>query len=1225
MEIPSAYIPMDRRQALARGESLPDRTRGTALYADISGFTPLTEELVRSLGPQRGAEELTRHLNAVYDALITELHNYAGSVVSFNGDAILCWFDGDDGARATACALAMQKAMEQFTNVSIPSGGSVSLGMKTSVASGPARRFLVGNPQIQIRDVLAGAILDRLAATDHQTERGEVVLDASTVALLRQKVKIASWRLDDRTGQRYSLVDSLVLPVEATPWPPIPPQAVSDDQIRLWLMPPVYERLASGQGEFLAELRPAVALFLHFGGIDYDADAQAGAKLDEFVGLVQRILLKYDACLLHVSIGDKGSHLSAAFGAPLAHEDDAARAVSAALELRTEIPSLKFITHIQIGISQGRMRTGAYGGAMSRTYGVLGDDVNLAARLMQAAAPGQIMVSKVVHQATGDNFMWEDLPDIRVKGKAEPVSIFGLTGSKQRRATRLQAPRYALPMVGRTSELALIQSKIQLVLKGQGQIIGVTAEAGMGKSRLVAEAIGVARDWQLIGYDGECQSYGTNTDYLVWRSIWQQFFDLDVSAPLEEQARLLSAQLAAIDAALVPRLPLLGPVLNIPLPDNDLTRSFDAKLRKSSLEALLVDCVRARAKRTPLLLVLEDCHWLDPLSHDLLEVIGRAIATLPVLLMMAYRPPELERLQAPRVSQLPHFTEVRLTEFTPQEAERLIHLKLERFFGAHVDAPRALIERTTARAQGNPFYVEELLNYYQDRGIDPHDVHALEQLDLPTSLHSLILSRVDQLTESQKITLKLASVIGRLFRAAMLWGAYSQLGDAQRVKSDLALLNRLDLMVLEGEPELTYLFKHIITQEVAYESLPYATRALLHDQIAQYIERVYAGALEQYVDLLAYHYGRSENEAKKREYFLRAGEAAQAHYSNAAAIDYYERVLPLVPGDQQISVRLRLGQVLELVGRWTDAVEAYQRALDQAEQLGDRQAQARCHTAAGELFRKRSHYDEASHRLERAREIFEELNDAAGVGQVLHYAGSLSAHRGDLAAARTLYELSLSIRRELGDQPQIASLLSNLAIVARSQGNYSLARTLTEESLEIRRTLGDRRGIAVSLNNLGNVALDQEDYTGARAHLEEAVALQREVGDRSYIANALDNLGNVARAQGDYAAARALYAESLTISHEVGEKWLMAYLFEDMGCLAATLKQPERALRLVGAASALREAIGAPLTAVERDKLERLLAPARHNLDEAAQSAALTTGKSLTLEEATAFALEPLN
>jgi tetratricopeptide (TPR) repeat protein len=811
---------------------------------------------------------------------------------------------------------------------------------------------------------------------------------------------------------------------------------------------------------------------------------------------------------------------------------------------------------------------------------------------------------------------------LKVKGKAAPVVVFGLIGPKARHTVHLQAPQYSLPIVGREAELALIEEKLGQVLSGQGQVIGISAEAGVGKSRLVAEVVRIASDWGVIGYGGECQSYGTNTSYLAWHSIWRGFFDLDPAWPLEDQVGSLEAQLAQIDPALVPRLPLLGAALNLSISDNELTSTFDSKLRKVSLEALLVDCLRARAREGPLLIVLEDCHWLDPLSHDLLEVIARAVADLPVLLVMAYRPPELERLQAPRVSQLPYFTELGLADFAPHEAEQLIGLKLRQFVGPQAEVPRGLVERITERAEGNPFYIEELVNYLQDRGVAPDDTQAMEQLDLPSSLHSLILSRMDQLTEHQKTTLKVASVIGRLFRAAMLWGVYPQLGEAEQVKADLEVLNRMELTPLDApEPELVYLFKHVITQEVAYETLPYATRAMLHEQIGGFIERSYADSLDQYTDLLAFHYDRSQNQAKKREYMLKAGETAQAGYANEAARDYYRRVLPLLNPKEQVTVTLRLGQVLELVGEWDEAGELYRDALAQAEGLGDRAAQAGCQTATGELFRKRGEYDDASLWLARARAGFEELDDETGVGQVLHYMGTLAAQQGDLDKARALYQDSLLIRYRLVDKANIANLLNNLGIVARSQGNYEMARAIHEEALRIRRGLGDRRAIAVSLNNLGNVALDEGGYSEARSRLEEAVALQREVGDRAYIANALNNLGNVARAQGDYGAAYSLYHESLIIAQELGIAWDIAYLLEDMGGLAALQGEAQRALRLVGAASALREASGQPRSSAEQDKLEQLLEPTRHELGEVAQVSAREDGRAMSLEQAIAYAL----
>ncbi len=877
--------------------------------------------------------------------------------------------------------------------------------------------------------------------------------------------------------------------MDIDPWPQLKSDALSDDQIRPWLLPPVYERLTSGMGDFLTEIRPTVALFLRFSGIDYDGDADSHSKLNVYIQEVQRILAQYNSYMLQLTIGDKGSSFYVSFGAPLAYEDDAIRAVSAALDLRDL--RLEFITDVQIGISQGRTRTGAYGSITRRTYGALGDDVNMAARLMQNAPPSQALVNLSVYKATGNNFTWEEIPPLQVKGKSKPVTVFRLISRLERHNIRLHEPKYALPMVGRKAELALIEQKLDLAQLGHGQIVGITAEAGMGKSRLMAEVIRLAREREVLGYGGECQSYGTNTSYLVWQSIWRGFFNLTPAWSTAEQIEALERQLSQIDPSLLPRLPLLGAVLNLQIPDNELTGSFNAKLRKESLESLLVDCLNKRAQEMQILLVLEDCHWLDPVSHDLLEVIGRAIADLPVLIVLAYRPPQLDRIMAPRVNQLIYFSEIALTDLPAGEIEQLLSFKLGQVYGEETNLPKALIEQISIRAEGNPFYIEELLNYLHDRNIDPQQPEALEQIDLPDSLYSLILSRIDQLSENQKTLLKVASVIGRLFRAAMLWGVYNQFGDRERVRDDLETLSDLDLTPLDTpEPELAYLFKHILTQEVAYETLPFATRAMLHDQIGQYIENTYQDVLDQYIDLLAYHFEHSENMAKKQEYLLKAGEAAQADFANSAAIAYYRQVLPLLREDQQVNVMLKQGQVLELVGEWKEAENIDRQAATIASRLKDAPGLARAQRALGWLLRKQGEYVDAEAWLMRARDNYRQLGDSAGVSHVLADIGEIYRLQGNYDEARSCYDECLSLTGNISEartrQAARAHALKGAGTVATWQGDYPTARELNQESLALLRELGDTPGVAALLNNLGIIARFQRDLTGARQMNEES-------------------------------------------------------------------------------------------------------------------------------------------
>jgi adenylate cyclase len=1101
---------------------------------------------------------------------------------------------------------------------------SISLAMKASIALGQARRFLVGNPDIQWVEVLVGSTLARLAVGESLAGKGETILDGETAASLGDEIELIQLRVDPDSGRQYSVVGGLRSPVQPQPWPAIDSDDNKPGVLRPWLLPVEYERLVAGQGEFLAELRPAVSLFLKFSGLDYDHDGAVGEKLDRYIREVQGILERFGGSLIQVTFGDKGSYLQAAFGAPLAHEDDAVRAAAAALELRQIQCVPELAGRARIGISRGRMRTGAYGGSMRRTYGVLGDEVNVAARLMSAAREGQILVRDRVCEAAGQSFAWEELPDLSLKGKSGPVRAFSLLGRQERRAISLHEPQYTLPMVGRKDELNQVGATLEKAQHGKGQVVAIVAEAGMGKSRLVAEVIHMAAQSGLREYGGECMSFGTDTSYLVWRGVWTGLFELDPTWSAEEKLQALESRLRQVDPRLVTRMPLLGPVLNLPIPDNDLTRSLDAELKKVSLDSLLVDYLRAVAHQGPILIVLESCHWIDPLSEDLLEVLGRAISDLPVLLVITRRPSSGHIREGHRsLQELPYYSEIHLGEFNLSEAEELIRLKLASVYSNRKPPTTELVQKLTQRSQGNPFYIEELINYLSDRGIDPSSLDSPDQLDLPTSLHSLILTRIDQRTESQKITLKVASVIGRVFAAALIWGAFPDMGDWEQIKADLDVLASLDLTPLEAEePELRYLFKHIITQEVAYESLPYATRAVLHEQIAAFIERSAPEAQEQNVDLLAFHYERGENLPKKREYLRKAGLAAQAKYANQAALSYFQRLLPLIETTDKVEALLNIGEVYKLVGDWEAAHQHYQEALEISQACSDPQALARSQAAEGELLHLQGEFEEGEVWMERARWGFTQIGDRAGLGRVLHSEGTLMAQQGKVESARALYQESLAIRRDLDDKKQIASLLNNLGILARIQEKHDLAQSLQQEALEIRREMGDRWGVAVSLNNLGNLALDQEAYQEAREYLEEAISLQRIVGSKYYIANALNNLGNVLRAQGDYPAARDLYRESLQINKELGTVWQIAYILEDMAGLYALTGEASQALTLAAAASVLRREHTIPLSSTEQERLEDFLSLSRKALEEGQQHAAWEKGLKLSMEEAMLLAVQ---
>lgn len=473
----SIYLPMDRIHALVSGLTLPERSWGTVLSADISGFTPLTAALTRQLGRQRGAEELTRTLNQVYGALIDTVHRYHGSVIAFSGDAVTCWFGADSSLEALTCGLALQKAMQNFTSITTPSGAVYSLGIKVAVAAGPLQRYLVGDPQVQVIEVLAGKTMDQLADTEKHAQRGEVVAHANALDSIAAGVGLDYVANPD--APFCSVVRAISQPAPERPWPDLSPNALTPEQCRPWHLPEVYERLQTTGKQYLAEFRPVAALFLQFTGLDYDHDPQAGAQLDAFITQTQAVLRRHHGSLIQLTTGDKGSYLYAVFGAPSAHVDSPLHAVRAAMELYWLPRQFPFIRGLNIGISHGEMRVGAYGGDTRRTYGALGEQVNLAARLMQHAR-GTILCSETITQAAQSRVAFKALGTIQVKGSEEPLAVYRPVGEKHHLVQR------STTLVGRQPEHDCFTRLLQSLLEGRGGVLWISGEPGVGKTRLLA-------------------------------------------------------------------------------------------------------------------------------------------------------------------------------------------------------------------------------------------------------------------------------------------------------------------------------------------------------------------------------------------------------------------------------------------------------------------------------------------------------------------------------------------------------------------------------------------------------------------------------------------------------------------------------------------------------------------------------------------------------------------
>lgn len=1236
-----AFVPEDRRVALATGQDLPDRADGSVLFADISGFTPLTAALAQELGVQRGAEEVLNQINPVYEAIIARLHNYGGSVMGFAGDSITCWLAKDNGHRATACALAMQEAMQPFATVRTPAGTPINLAIKVAVTAGPARRFVVGDPDIQLIDVLAGRALDHVASAEKVAEKGEVVVGEEVTRNLPGMLEIREWR-EGPSAERFAVIKNISQLPPPAPHPPIAPDALSEEQLKLWILPPIYRRLQSGE-TFLAELRPAVALFLKFSGIDYDGDEAAGEELNAFVRWLQAIIHEQEGFLIQLTMGDKGSYAYAGFGAPVAHDDDSLRAVASALSLREPPPELAYIRDIQIGISRGRVWAGECGATNRHTYGVMGNEVNMAARLMGKAHPGQILVRRRVAEEAKRDYQFNQLGLMTVKGRAEPIPVAELVGRQQ--VQIWQSSQFEAPLFGRESELAQLVRLLDGVLAGRGQVVTLAGSTGIGKSHLAWEFQNQATANGFQVAVGASQRIFQTTTYFPWQLILRQVFGLPAAARADqtsldysrEQVETVERTLRQINPEWQVRVPLLGDLLGLDIADNPTTAAFDVRQRQESLFAFIIEIVRAWGRSQALLLVFDNSQWMDELSQSLLEALAKAIGDVPVMVMILTRTAaetdnNIETLI--RLRELRHHQLIRLDDLGSSGIDLLIEQQLG---GRPSLLAKLLIQ---AKAHGSPFFVRELVDSLRESGqlveeggewiLSSEMIDALRaanalvrddgmwvlaeaadlsvvSLGIPDSVHGVILARLDRLPDAHKPTIKVASVIGYSFELGLLAQAHPAHPLRGELQSQARSLEERDFIVQDWPAQADasgtiYSFRQQATQEVSYETLLFTQRRDLHSNLAKILEE----QAPDNVDQIAYHAFLGEDWERSLRYQLLAGARDKQLFANLQSIDHYKKALAsaghlspdMTIGDRQ-RINADLGELLLTIGQHDEAMERLQMSLALAETMGDSEAQAHSCRWIARAYEQLGQYQPALEWIERGLAILSERITPSSL-ELRLIAGLIYSRQGAYRQANEQALACLLAADEI-NQPSIVARAHNLlGTIDRLRGRLAEAVQHLEEALGLYIELGNLQGQALAQNSLATIYFDMGRWTDADRLYRHAGQLFSQLGNvynRLLIDN---NIGGIALNQGRLDDALLFYRRALRALEQIGGSlWVMGALQLNLG--ATHIKRGELALGFEHLArsedSFARAKVRDLLPELHRRKAEALLAEG--NLEQA--------------------------
>ncbi len=1226
----AAYVPPNiLRATLSERAPTPltaaqvERFPAAVLFADISGFTPLTEALA-----QRGAEgpeELTRLLNGYFSRMIALIEAQGGEVVKFSGDALTAVFPAAQEAlgvatrRAMQAAGAMQAAMDEFAALET-SAGPVELGMKIGIGAGELLAAQVGGVYDRWEYVIAGDPLRQVAQAERRAGRGEVRLSPEAETTM----------LPQPVAPR---------PLTQPDWGRVQNPAAVEVVLRRYVPGVVIAWLEEALQDWLAVLRPMSVLFIGISGLDY-AQPDAVARLHAFLGATQEIIHRYEGSINKLAVDDKGTILLVLFGAPpRAHEDDPQRALRCAMELQAV--AKRQTLELAVGVTTGRAFAGPVGGETRHEYTVMGDTVNLAARLMTAAGAGQVYCSYETYQRTRSSLAFEVLPPIRVKGKAGLIRIYRPTGE----AGREGAETAAGALVGRQAEVARFVASLDEVQAGRSRVLLIEGEAGIGKSRLVEELVHLMHERGVVGLLGMGRSIEQQTPYRAWRDIFLSYFDLDeVDDPAERQRRV-QAHVRDVAPELMERLPLLNDVLSLGLPENRLTASLDTHLRHESLVSLLLALLRAWAVERPLVLVLEDAHWLDSLSWDLTLQAARSltVARVPLLLVVVTRPMtgEAIRSEPQALAGMAETERLVLAALAPDEA---LALAAARLGLTHDGLPAAVARLIQERASGNPFFVEELMHALRDNGLITVETEAgrtrcvvsgdLDQAAqaLPDTIQGIVLSRIDRLPPEKQLTLKVAAVIGRTFGYTTL---HDTLGEHMELTHRLLRgylddLAHLDLTPLEApEPELTYIFKHIITQEVAYETLLHAQRRQLHRAVARWYERTFGDGVERstrdelesplapYYPLLVYHWHQAQERERERHYAGLAAKWAAAQFANVEAAGYFSRALALTPeaeraaryelllareavndlrGEREAQaqdlaalaalareidderrraeVALRQANYYETTSDYEAALASVREAIEWAAQTPELADDAESHIAWGKVLWRQGDFEAARAPLEHALAMARSTSNRHGEAKSLYYLGHVYLYQGDYPVAQEHYRRALEIYRAEGHRQGEADNLINLGTTYYELGDYPAARDHYEQALSIFRTTGDRRGETMALNNLGTIYCDLGDYAAAREDHQQALAIHLTIGDRYGEAASLVNLSLVLYGVGDSEAAREHCQRALAIQREIGDRRGEGYSLTYLGHALVGLGEWQAAAAAYEEALRLRRELG---------------------------------------------------
>jgi len=938
--------------------------------------------------------------------------------------------------------------------------------------------------------------------------------------------------------------------------------------------------------------------------------------LQAYIRVLSNNVYKYEGVVDKI-IGDG---LMALFGAPISHENNAERAVRAALDMQKELHGLSrklfeemgIEVNVRIGLHAGSVIIGGFGSDnLLLNYTAIGDTVNLAHRIEEAAPPGAILVSETVYNQVRALFDCQQISVLNPKGIAHPVVAYRVLGQRVRPGSVRGIEGFYAPMIGRDQELIQLKQAAQdLIANKKGHLALIFGEAGLGKSRLTAEFKASLNQYRFLILEGQSLTY-RRVSYWLIREVFYSYLGLPSTTPLlQTRERLSRFMYQLLGDQADEMLPYLEHLMSLPFSNieaGERLLHMEAEQLRQQIFLAVRDFLSMEADHRPLLLILDDLHWADEASLELVVSLLDLLRQKPIFILAISRTLQgsgLERINGWGEQNLgERFHNIRLQNLSLEQSKQLLQLLL-----SIPNLPEPFREQILHRAAGIPFYLEEILRMLIDQGVLRNEIGRwaivsgkdISSLGVPDTLKDLILTRFDNLQPAQRQILQIASVIGRDFSLPVLSAVLRGTEIHDLHKTIDTLVEREFILPQPGAPDIEYSFRHVLMSDAIYSTVLRKERSALHGQVADTIERIYADRLDDQVELLANHYRWSTRLDRALHYLLLAGQKAVRSQANQQARQHYEAALELLHKTtpsvyQKFQVYAGMGDVLLFTGDYLEARNDYKQALEAFSQDADnlfvqersslRRKIARTHERQGDydqaqnqLFSaiqtlgatpsenpaeraqvwndlawidfRRGNYTEAAVLLHKALSLVENSHAYEVVASIYNRLGGVAYNLGDWDAAAAHLRKSITIRESTHDLVNLATSLNNLGLLEFEMGQFDNALANLTRSYELKSRLGQAEGIAMALNNLGWLRVQRGELEEARQVLDGALEYARQIGYTSLHCQVLATFSEMYLAAEDWEQARQVLDEAIRMLQDRGPSDELADLYRQMGQLA---------------------------------------------------------------------------